>query len=66
MPKTIHDRVQGLIHFWEAGAGLVLLKRATVGLAFAALALYFNLTHQYECFSSPESMETAHLARRIA
>jgi hypothetical protein len=66
MPKTIYDRVQGFIHSMEEGAGLILLKRVTVCLAFAALALYFNLTHQFEGFASPEGMETAHLARRLS
>src|ERR1039458_6697271 len=65
MPKTIYDRVQGFIHSMEEGAGAAILVRASVVLAFVALALFFNMSRM-EGFSTQEAMESAHLARQLA
>jgi hypothetical protein len=65
MPKTVYDRVQGFIHSMEEGAGAAIMLRASVVLAFVALALFFNMSRM-EGFSTQEAMESAHLARQLA
>jgi hypothetical protein len=65
MPRPVYERIQDFIKSIETGAGAAMLLRASVILAFAALAMFFNFTRS-EGFSSQEAMESAHLARQVA
>jgi hypothetical protein len=65
VPKPVREQVQEFIRSMEEGKGAAILLRICVVLGFIGLAMFYDLT-RFECFSTQEAMESAHLARQLA
>jgi hypothetical protein len=58
-------RIQEWIYKFEVGEGTQTLRRVTACLALIALAVLYDL-REFKNFATPESMDTAQLARNIS
>ena len=61
----ISERVQGLIHMFEVGAGVRWLRFTVLALAVTALVVTYDV-NAYRGFYAPEAMDAAQVARNLA